>query len=340
VNRMRNLASRFRNATLAGSRVLPIQRRKNTAPIAVPHLEIHITHKCNLTCEGCLHFTNHRHSETLSVAALRKAMSFWNKRLIPETFAILGGEPCLHRNLVDVIYMTREMWPDSRTRIEIVSNGLLLHLHPGLPRALSDTRTCLEISIHSDGSISEKYQEKISRSLKLARDWQSEYGFELSESDASESWVRGYMGFGEGIMPFEDGNPGKSWNNCITGQQCFQLFEDCLWKCAPLAYLRLQDRKFKLSEKWKPYLQYEPLRPGCTDEEIVEFFNRKAESVCGMCPSNPQGFAKPNPLLPLTYYRKRQTSSESPRPLHTVQRTARALIEALRFPNRLWRSRP
>lgn len=35
------------------------------ARLIVPHLEIHITHKCNLTCEGCLYFTNHRHSGTI-----------------------------------------------------------------------------------------------------------------------------------------------------------------------------------------------------------------------------------------------------------------------------------
>jgi len=269
----------------------------------IPHLEIHVTHKCNLTCEGCLHYTNHRHSGTLSIGDLKKSMSLWNKRLVPRNFAILGGEPCLHRDLVEIVYMTREMWPDSRTKMEMVSNGLLLHLHPYLPQALLDTDTGLQISIHSDGSISPRYEEKISRSLKLAREWQRDYGIEVAANPCI-TWTRGYDGFGNGIMPFEDNNPRKSWDNCITGQQCFQLFEDCLWKCAPLAYLNLQDQKFKLSEKWKPYLSYEPLKPDCTKEEIVEFFNRQAESVCGMCPSDPQQFTKKDPLLPVKFYRK------------------------------------
>ncbi len=275
----------------------------NTGAIEVPHLEIHVTHKCNLTCEGCLHFTNHRHAGTLSIEDLRKSMSLWNKRLIPKMFALLGGEPCLHRDLADVVYMTREMWPDPRTSMELVSNGLLLHLHPDLPSALADTATSLSLSIHSNGSISPRYQEKISRSLDLVRRWQREYGIEVTTNSAV-SWIRGYDGFGNDMMPFEDNNPRKSWDNCVTGQQCFQLFEDRLWKCAPLAYLKLQDRKFELSEKWKPYLGYEPLVPGCTDEEIVEFFDRKAESACGMCPSNPQVFTKRDPLLPVRFYKK------------------------------------
>lgn len=274
----------------------------NASRISIPHLEIHITHKCNLTCEGCLHFTNHRHSESLSLNDLRNSMALWNRRLIPKRFAILGGEPCLHRDLVDIVYMTREMWPHSRTTIEVVTNGLLLHLHPGLPRALSDTDTSLSISIHSDGSISPKYQEKISKALDLARKWQEANGIELHVGDSLNEWVRGYKGFGSEIMPFEDNNAQRSWDNCVTGQQCFQLFEDCLWKCAPLAYLRLQDRRFHLSDEWKPYLQYQPLSPDCTDDEIIEFFNRKAESVCSMCPSDPQNFTKMNPLLPVRFY--------------------------------------
>lgn len=271
--------------------------------IPIPHLEIHITHKCNLTCEGCLHFTNHRHSGMLSLDELRRSMALWNKRLLPKRFAILGGEPCLHRELVDIVRMTGEMWPHPGTEKEVVTNGLLLHLHPGLPRALVETDTSLTISMHSDGSISPKYQEKFSRGLDLARKWESEHGIELTVDDSLHGWSMGYRGFGSEIMPFEDADPRKSWDNCVTGQECFQLFEDQLWKCAPAAYLQLQDRKFSLSDKWKPYLKYRPLSPECSDREIAEFFKRKSEPVCGMCPGNPQKFIKRDPLLPVRFYK-------------------------------------
>ena len=269
--------------------------------IAVPHLEIHITHQCNLTCESCLHFSNFGHTEALSVDALKYSMSQWNTRLLPKSFAILGGEPSLHKNLVEIVYLTREMWPSPKTRIELTTNGLLLHRHPGLPRALADTNTFLAISIHSNGSISPKYQVKIARTLDLVDKWQREFGINLEKAPATP-WHRGYKGSGSEMMPFEDGAPDKSWSNCVTGQECFQLFEDCLWKCAPIAYLQLQNRKFSLSSKWDAYLGYQPLRPGCTDEEIRDFFDRKAESVCGMCPSEPKSFTKKDPLLPLRHF--------------------------------------
>ena len=76
------------------------------------------------------------------------------------------------------------------------------------------------------------------------------------------------------------------------------------------AYLSLQKEKYKneLSDKWSQYLNYIPLDPNCTDSEIEEFFNRKAESVCGMCPTNPKHFSHEDPLLPVNYYEKKLLS--------------------------------
>ena len=110
--------------------------------IQVPHLEWHITHNCNLSCEGCMHFTNHGHSSNISVDDLIKWYSLWNKRISPKSMAILGGEPLLHKNLIDIIYLTKESWKQpENSYFEIVSNGLLLdkEKHKNLPKALKDT---------------------------------------------------------------------------------------------------------------------------------------------------------------------------------------------------------
>jgi len=268
----------------------------------VPHLEIHITHECNLTCDGCLYYTNHRHAGVIPVDDLRQSLSTWSPRLVPQSFAILGGEPCLHRDLPQIVQLARHHWPHPATEIEVVTNGLLLHLHPELPKALSAANASLYISIHSTAAISPKYHEMISRSLELARRWQLEYGIGLEVAE-QQRWYRGYTGYADNIAPFEDHDPQKSWDNCVNGQQCFQLSENRIWKCAPLAYLKLQERAYTLSEKWRPYLGYQGLGPDCTDAELAAFFNKKAESFCGMCPSNPQEFTKGDPLLPVTFHK-------------------------------------
>ena len=78
-----------------------------------------------------------------------------------------------------------------------------------------------------------------------------------------------------------------------------------IYKCAPLAYLPMTADMYNLSDKWSHYLTYSPITPDCTDEELQEFFNRKAESFCGMCPKNPQLLSRQNdPRLPKKHYEK------------------------------------
>ena len=37
----------------------------------------------------------------------------------------------------------------------------------------------------------------------------------------------------------------------------------------------MQANKYNLSQKWDPYLKYEPLTLDCTDEELKEFLSRR-----------------------------------------------------------------
>ena len=132
--------------------------------IEVPHLEWHITHNCNLSCQGCSHFTNHGHDWFAEIETLKEWYSYWNKRISPHTIAILGGEPLLHKNVIDIIYLTREMWNQPLEssikliypRYEIVTNGILIdeEKHKDLPKALKDTDCVLSVSIHSNKNIS------------------------------------------------------------------------------------------------------------------------------------------------------------------------------------------
>jgi organic radical activating enzyme len=63
--------------------------------IIIPHLEWHIAHSCNLTCESCIHFTNHNHTEIVSIEKLKEWYSLWNKKISPKRMVLLGGEPPL-----------------------------------------------------------------------------------------------------------------------------------------------------------------------------------------------------------------------------------------------------
>jgi len=245
-------------------------------------LDFHITHNCNLTCESCSDFTNSGHSRMISVEEGKEWMSYWNKRIIPEQFILLGGEPTLHKDLLEFIILSRKMWPLSK--LKLTTNGFFLHNHSELPKVLKECDVTLSISIHDN---SKEYLSKIEKNLRLCSEWKEKYNLKMILDKSFDNWNLIYKGYGPNIEPFEDNDAEGSWDNCFMGGMCFQLHEGKIWKCPPLAYLPMQKKKYGtlLSNKWDPYLEYKPLEPDCTKEELKEFFTRKAEDVCKMCPS-------------------------------------------------------
>jgi hypothetical protein len=158
-----------------------------------------------------------------------------------------------------------------------------------------DPDSCINLSIHHDDP---EYEEKLRPILELLDDWVRRYGIQVKLNKSYKKWTRRYKGFGARMEPFEDKQPRRSWENC-RARDCPQLFEGKIWKCAPLAYLKLQDAKYHLSDQWTPYLHYRPLGPDCSDEQLNEFFDREEEFYCGMCPAQPEPFRLPVPLVSL-----------------------------------------
>jgi hypothetical protein len=114
---------------------------------------------------------------------------------------------------------------------------------------------------------------------------------------AGQRWTRRHHGFGPAVRPYDDGDPGSSWEHC-PARDCRQLFRGRLWKCSPITYLRLQKETFPtLSDEWDPYLAYDGLAATCTDADLSAFLDSEAEPICGMCPSRPERFDKDSPLI-------------------------------------------
>ena len=268
----------------------------------IEQLEIHVTHACIFTCEGCSHYSNHGHTGNISLDDCEEWLYGWSKRVKPKTFTILGGEPTLNKDLPEIVYMVRAMFPDPTTGIDVITNATGLHLQPRLPQMLVATGATLAVSIHSTEH--PNYIKKFKRGYKLAKKWKHDLGVWVEFWDfTNKEWVRQYKGFGDRMMPYEDNNPRKSWEVCIS-KYAMQLHEGKLWKCPALAYLPMQAKKYNLSDKWNPYLKYQSLDVDCTDEELEEFLNREDESFCSMCPANRDVYTKPDPTLPVTYYER------------------------------------
>jgi hypothetical protein len=271
---------------------VPSERR------GIPHLEIHVAHRCNLACESCSHYSNQGHKGVLSLAEAERWMAPWSERLRPQTLSLLGGEPTVHPDLTEFVRLARRLWPAAYLRL--VTNGFFLHRHPHLPLVLQqDSNAGLYVSVHHD---SLEYRQRLLPIRELLAAWVRDHGIRVEFYESFKSWTRRYHGTGSAMEPYTDSRPRQSWERC-RAKTCPQIFEGKIWKCAPLAYLKLQDARYRLSESWAPYLRYQPLDITCTAEELAEFFRREDEPSCAMCPADPERFAPPMPLplrLPAT----------------------------------------
>jgi radical SAM family protein/4Fe-4S single cluster protein len=268
--------------------------------IGLSILEFHVAFGCNLTCESCAHYSNHAHAGNIAPSELERQIALWNRKIVPRNFRLLGGEPTLNKDLLDLISIARQGWPvpghdgagPEGSNLELITNGLRLDRFPGLPALLEQTRCHLVISIHHD---SPDYARALEPIVKLVRGWRAAHDIRVSWRRSYEKWSRRYHGYGSAIKPFTDGDQRRSWTNC-PAKRCVQLLDGKLWKCPAVAYLPMQHAKYQLGEDWQPYLRYQALGPDATQPEIAAFLTREDEPVCLMCPAQPPRFEKPNPL--------------------------------------------
>lgn len=261
----------------------------NNGIVIADYLELHASFGCNLSCESCSHYSNQNHKGNVTLDMMKEWAEPWRGKLRPNRLNILGGEPFLNPELGDILDYLRDVF-DPVEEMYITTNGLLLDRNEYIIDHLKKNRVYLSISMHA---FTPEYLKKMEPIQRLMDNWMMR-DVEVHWKDSVSNWTRRYHGFGDSMMPFEDNDPQSSWNIC-KGKWCVQLFRSKLWKCAPLAYLNLQNEKYDLDSVWDEYLKYEGLSADSTLEEIVEFYERGVESHCSMCPANDLIFIK-NPF--------------------------------------------
>lgn len=253
----------------------------------VDYIEIHASFSCNLSCESCSHFSNQGHKGHVSLSELNDWISIWKNKITPKKINILGGEPAANPELKEFCSIIASEFPsfeDIQPEIFITSNGFLLKKHEGIQDVLNKNKIKIHLSVHS---FEKSYLEKLSEVEKLLNNW----GVEYTKKNSVNNWSKRYLGFGKEMMPFQDNNPRSSWEEC-KGKHCVQLFEGKLWKCAPIAYLKLQKEKYDINSIWNQYLKYTPLESNATLNEIKSFYEKEDEFYCSMCPAYPEYFIK------------------------------------------------
>jgi organic radical activating enzyme len=257
----------------------------------IQNLEMHAWHGCNLACESCSHFSSLNLRGGPSAEDCRSWMAVWRDRLEPVVFSVLGGEPAMNREFVEIVEAAVECWP--RSHIRVVTNGFYLHRHPRLPEVMTRAaRSTLEVNSHHT---SEAFQRRFSPIRELVGQWQQTYGLHVRLIEASRKWSRRYEADDEAIR-FYDSDARKAWTACV-GKYCTQLHDGRLWKCAPAAYFKMVARTRRTDESASALFRgYAPLAPSAGDAELDAFFAREDESICRLCPERLERFDLPMPL--------------------------------------------
>ena len=252
-----------------------------TAKINLDRLEVHATNSCNLSCQGCSHYTNVLKGGTITPEKLKQDLTPWSKYLDITNFAILGGEPLLNKKLPELLDISRKILPQSN--LSITTNALLINNveQEKLLNSLLKNKVLVRVSIHS---VKKEYISKIDPCIKTLKKWQA-LGLNLRIEDYVSDWSSRYIE-GNLIEPYEDKNPQESWNICRS-KFCTILLDGHIHKCAAIAFLPLMKKEGKTSPKFDEYLKYKPIHYSDSLENIANFFqtNSKPESICNMCPS-------------------------------------------------------
>jgi hypothetical protein len=250
----------------------------------IEYLELLITHKCNMHCDGCANYSNFNLKREMKFDDNQEYIRLWSRKLAPKSLRILGGEPTLKDDLVDYIWFLHSVWPDADR--QLVTNGSFLHRHTDLPDALRETNTSLHLSFHSNDP---KYLESVRPAIALLKSWDD---VRVSYSDYRK-FVRLYRGMGRTMLPYEDNDAVQSWLHC-PARRCKTIAGGRLWKCPPIMGLRSVLEKFGIEDSpdWKPYLAYKGLGLDATDDELKKFLEIGPEHICKMCPKNPAPYAK------------------------------------------------
>jgi organic radical activating enzyme len=123
--------------------------------------EVNIAEHCNLRCRSCAHLSPVLPKHFVDPDALSADLTALARNYHVTLLRLLGGEPLLHPNLLDIMRAVRES--QVTERIEVTTNGLLL---PRLERRFWEEVDEVRISLYPGRSLT---QDKLEACIDLAR---------------------------------------------------------------------------------------------------------------------------------------------------------------------------
>ncbi|MDR1958193.1 MAG: radical SAM protein [Planctomycetaceae bacterium] len=246
--------------------------------IAMPYLETYLTRGCNLKCDYCSHHNPFR-SGVEPQEVLLHSFEEWGKRLKPEKFALLGGEPLLHPNFAELVLAARKHFPDSV--ISITTNGLLLPKISG--EALeSFNRADRIVFLVSDHLGTPQFKEMLDRQVKRFKPLD---GVSLTIEPFFKRWKTLHLHNENGEAIPANSDPKTAFRHCHSNL-CRNILGDKLSFCSVLTNTACAYNEGAIRKEWKIALSHKPMTLTNTQEEIFAYIEERVQPVCSMCPGH------------------------------------------------------
>ncbi len=223
----------------------------------IDNVDYHITDKCNLNCVSCNHFCPlvPKEAEHKSMKQIEKDLRLLSKfRNDIEQITILGGEPTLHPNLVEILYLTRKLFPENR--LHLTTNGTLWNSFDKWKDAILDNNVIVLISIYP---WTENYKEHIKHIINV-----------IGENRCILIDCK-FMQSGPFVLRRE--NTDEQILNCRMRHGCTQLNDGFLYICNYAAQIDYLYRSF-------PFLTNYIFREGY---EKIDLNNTSMAEIEAMC---------------------------------------------------------
>lgn len=247
--------------------------------ICLPHVSIDITYECNMRCEQCSHLSPFMQGH-FPKNDIIQSMSVWCSRLHPLRVGLLGGEPLLHPDFVEIAIAARSIWAESK--IIIVTNGLNITKLPleVLLQFSNLGNIGFSISQHVD---SPEWTARIERIENILSGFNLPYHIRKSYSN----WMVAYRTDDHGRYIPWGSAPEAAWKNC-WGKSFCKIHNNGLWYCTRIVSAVQAYEVGLFGNEWKKFISHKPMSSQNSTEEILSYLKSEYLPECSMCSAEKQ----------------------------------------------------
>ncbi len=198
--------------------------KKTVSKINLPYLEVQLVNHCNLNCRACSHFSNIAEPYYYNIFDYENDLKVIGQKFTLGILRLLGGEPLLHPDLIQILKITRKYLPE--TPITVVTNAVLLpEMNEQFFMTLKDENITVDISVYP---LSKSVYEK---SVKILESYNIEYS--LAKTDKFRLFFN----------PDRKSDYIKMFKKCIL-KRCRILYKSKIYHCPICACSEIYSDKF------------------------------------------------------------------------------------------------